>query len=142
MAAADRSHPATQTDVPLVFLILLLCCAPAAGKAPAKKREPRGYTRAEVAQHMSEDDLWLILQNKDSNKFKVGVGTGRPKGPTMQTAQGDGAAAPTGACSYRRTRAPQLTSLASSLLPIRPACLHLPACLNLPACRCTTSPPT
>ena len=46
----------------------------AAGKAPPQKREPRGYTRAEVAQHRSEHDLWLILQNKGSDKFKVGGG--------------------------------------------------------------------
>ena len=42
-----------------------------AGRPKPKAREMRGYTRAEVAQHRSEDDLWLIIKNKGSDKYKV-----------------------------------------------------------------------
>lgn len=35
------------------------------------KPPPRGYTRAEVAQHASEDDLWLIIKNKGAEQYKV-----------------------------------------------------------------------
>ncbi len=40
--------------------------------AKPKARELRGYTRAEVAQHKAEDDLWLIIKNKGSDRLKVG----------------------------------------------------------------------
>lgn len=32
----------------------------------------RGYTRAQVAQHTAEDDLWLIIRNRGSDQLKVG----------------------------------------------------------------------
>lgn len=53
--------------------------APRPTAAPAgkpKARELRGYTRAEVKQHTAEDDLWLIIKNKGSDRLKVGPGCG------------------------------------------------------------------
>lgn len=44
---------------------------PSAAAAKPKPRELRGYTRAEVAQHKAEDDLWLIIKNKGSDRLKV-----------------------------------------------------------------------
>ncbi len=38
---------------------------------PAAKPEPRGYTRAEVAKHNKEGDLWLILRTKGSDRLQV-----------------------------------------------------------------------
>lgn len=35
------------------------------------KLEPRGYTRAEVAKHNKEGDLWLILRARGSDKLQV-----------------------------------------------------------------------
>lgn len=53
------------------------CCLPLAllGRPAGqpKERELRGYTRAQVAQHNTEDDLWLIIKNKGSDKHKVGA---------------------------------------------------------------------
>jgi cytochrome b involved in lipid metabolism len=35
------------------------------------KPEPRGYTRAEVAKHSTEGDLWLILRARGTDKLQV-----------------------------------------------------------------------
>lgn len=42
-----------------------------AAKGKPKERDMRGFTRVEVAQHKSEDDLWLIIKNKGSDRLKV-----------------------------------------------------------------------
>ncbi|KAL4855974.1 Cytochrome B5-like protein [Chlorella vulgaris] len=55
------------------LLLLLLIVRPqtqAATNTP-KQREQRGYTRAEVAQHTAEDDLWLIIRHKTTGKLQV-----------------------------------------------------------------------
>ncbi|PSC69154.1 Cytochrome b5 [Micractinium conductrix] len=64
-----------------LLMLALLLLSPG---APAEKSEldkklqgkpkppPRGYTRAEVAAHNTEEDLWLILCNRHrGNKYKV-----------------------------------------------------------------------
>jgi cytochrome b involved in lipid metabolism len=38
---------------------------------PTVKLEPRAYTRAEVATHNKEGDLWLILRAKGSGRLQV-----------------------------------------------------------------------
>ncbi|PRW57707.1 Cytochrome b5 [Chlorella sorokiniana] len=60
----------------LCLLFLLLLLQPSGtkekqSKGKPKPRELRGYTRAEVAQHKAEDDLWLIIKNKGSDRLKV-----------------------------------------------------------------------
>lgn len=38
---------------------------------PAPRPEPRAFSRAEVAKHNKEGDLWLILRAKGSDKLQV-----------------------------------------------------------------------
>jgi hypothetical protein len=54
------------------FCLRMPPCPPLSA-APPKKREMRGYTRAEVAQHKSEGNLWLIIAHKETNKLQVGA---------------------------------------------------------------------
>ncbi|EFN57103.1 expressed protein [Chlorella variabilis] len=56
----------------VMLLLVFLQPYPEDEKKGAQKREPRGYTRAEVARHKAEDDLWIIIRHKDTNKLQVG----------------------------------------------------------------------
>ena len=129
-AATADSPPPGVPDPPSV----LRPCAPAAGKAHAKKREPRGYTRAEVAQHKSEDDLWLILQNKDSDKFKVCAGAGWPEVRPyrrIHTAGETGLQRPWGGPQLQTTHAFYLPGSCVLHLCLIPTCLAAFACLQV-----------
>lgn len=39
--------------------------------AAAKKRELQEYTRAEIAKHNKQDDLWIIIKSKTCDRYKV-----------------------------------------------------------------------
>ena len=40
-------------------------------KAAKAKLEPRGYSKAEVAKHATEGDLWLLIRPRGSDTLKV-----------------------------------------------------------------------
>lgn len=54
-----------------VIAYVLFTGKPAGGAAAKPRPEPRAFSRAEVAAHSAEGDLWLILEARDGSRKNV-----------------------------------------------------------------------
>lgn len=70
-AAACCRHRTTALSLPRHRSLHAVRCRASPTAGQPKARELRGYTRAEVKQHTAEDDLWLIIKNKGSDRLKA-----------------------------------------------------------------------
>mmetsp|Transcript_29725 Transcript_29725/g.83782 ORF Transcript_29725/g.83782 Transcript_29725/m.83782 type:complete len:138 (-) Transcript_29725:1180-1593(-) len=72
-AGVDATHAVIGLMVLLAAMALPLLLFPSQGKSTstAKSDEVKVYSRAEVAKHSKEDDLWIILKTKEQNKYRV-----------------------------------------------------------------------
>lgn len=55
----------------IAYILFKPKSAGGAAAAPKQRPEPRAFSRAEVAKHNKEGDLWLILETKDGKRKNV-----------------------------------------------------------------------